>query len=41
MFLICKTILLLSACMAILGAFVLDASAQQSATAAVSGVVKD
>ncbi len=41
MILICKTILLLSACMAILGAFVLDASAQQSATATVSGAVKD
>jgi outer membrane receptor protein involved in Fe transport len=41
MILICKTILLLSACMATLGAFVLDASAQQIATATVSGAVKD
>lgn len=41
MILICKTILLLSACMAIQGAFVLDASAQQIATATVSGAVKD
>jgi len=36
-----RKILLLSACMVILGAFVLDASAQQSATATVSGAVKD
>ncbi len=36
-----KRILLLSACLVILSAFVLDASAQQSATATVSGAVKD
>jgi outer membrane receptor protein involved in Fe transport len=41
MILIWKKILLLSACTAMLCAFVLDASAQQSATATVSGAVKD
>jgi outer membrane receptor protein involved in Fe transport len=39
--LIYKSILLLSACMAIVGAFVSEASAQQSATATISGAVKD
>jgi hypothetical protein len=38
---ICKRILLLSACMVIVGALILDASAQQSATATLSGAVKD
>jgi len=38
---ICKRILLFSALIAILSTFSLDASAQQSATATVSGVVKD
>jgi hypothetical protein len=37
----CKRILLLCACIVILGAFVLETSAQQSATANVSGTVKD
>jgi hypothetical protein len=41
MIVICKRFLLLSACMVMLSAFVPDASAQQSATANVSGVVKD
>jgi outer membrane receptor protein involved in Fe transport len=41
MIMICKRILLFSALIAILGAFNLDASAQQSATATVSGVVQD
>ena len=41
MMLICKRVLLLSACLAILGIFVLSASAQQSATATLSGAVKD
>ncbi|HEV2830229.1 MAG TPA: carboxypeptidase regulatory-like domain-containing protein [Pyrinomonadaceae bacterium] len=38
---ICKRIFLFSALIAIMSAFSLDASAQQSATATVSGVVKD
>ena len=41
MILLCKRILLLSACLAILGIFVPGASAQQSATATLSGAVKD
>jgi len=41
MIVICKRIFLLSACMVMLGAFVLDASAQQSATATLSGRVLD
>ena len=41
MMLICKRVLLLSACLAILGIFVPSASAQQSATATLSGAVKD
>src|SRR6267378_8553320 len=41
MIVICKRILLLSVSMVILCAFVLDASAKQSATATVSGAVKD
>ena len=39
--LICKRVLLLSACLAILSIFVTSASAQQSATATLSGAVKD
>jgi len=41
MILICKKILLLFACLAILGAFVPDASAQQAATANLSGRIID
>src|SRR5882672_864031 len=41
MIVICKRIFLLSACMVMLGAFVLDASAQQSARATLSGRVLD
>lgn len=41
MMLICKRVLLLSACLAILGIFVSGASAQQSATATLSGAVRD
>jgi outer membrane receptor protein involved in Fe transport len=41
MIVINKKILLLCACMVILGVFAPDASAQQSATATVSGAVKD
>ena len=41
MILICKRILLLFACLAILGAFVPDASAQQAATANLSGRIFD
>ena len=41
MILICKRVLLLLACLVILGIFVPSASAQQSATATLSGAVKD
>ena len=41
MILTCKRILLLSASIAILVAFVPEALAQQSATASISGTVKD
>ena len=41
MTLICKRTLLLSGCLAILGVFIPSASAQQSATATLSGAVKD
>ena len=41
MILICKRFLLLSSSIVILGALVLDASAQQGATATLSGAVKD
>ena len=39
--LICKRVLLLSACLALPGIFVSDALAQQSATATLSGAVRD
>ena len=41
MMLICKKVLLLSVCFAILGIFVSGASAQQSATGTLSGAVRD
>ena len=41
MMLICKRVLLLSVCLAILGIFVSGASAQQGATATLSGAVED
>ncbi|MDQ1639031.1 MAG: hypothetical protein QOF62_2370 [Pyrinomonadaceae bacterium] len=41
MTLVCKSILVLFACLTILGPFLHNASAQQSGTATISGVVKD